>query len=457
LDCQDRRCSFLLLACVTLACRTISTEVGEVTGKTQQKEEAAKVALIQIQLMRFADDYVAEILQGTVRLEPVTAPERLMVMSLGLNQATAAYDIASGPSPKVGVLDMVVLVTLTRSVCEDYWVGTIYGARAQPLLEALRKLEERAWALAAGVLTTSEQQQAIRDAIASWRASHPEVHEVAFIRLSHLGGGAGDPRFGLGTPGSILGAIGLDPLGGLDPAVRQVEQTRILAERGFFYAKRAPRLLDLQAQQLLMQLAQQPPSREAFQIAERVTGSMEAFASTARGLPGLLDREREAALRQVLDALRAQEGRAQALLAEARATLEAGNSTAASVDATIRSLDDLMARLQQPPPPGTPPSKPFDVDEYTRALRQLGESARELQTLLDAVGREGSSIDVVVRRASEESRGVVDHAFRRALVLVAALVTSVLAAAIAYRWAAARIQARVGGPDGHGPRRPDRE
>jgi hypothetical protein len=439
-----RRCSLLLLACGTLGCRTISGEWGVVTGKAQQNEEASRVARTQRQLMRFADDYVAEILSGTARFEPVTTEERLMVMSLELNQATAAYDIASGASPRAGVLDMLVLVSLTRSVFEDYWVGQIYGARARPLLEALRALEERAWAQASAVLT-AEQQRTIRDAIASWRASHPEVHEVAFIRLDHLVGGGRGGRDSRLTPESILGATGLDPLAGLDPAIRQVEQIRLLGERAFFYAKRAPRLLDLQGQQLLMQLGQQPRSQEAFQIAARVSGSMDALASTARGLPGLVDREREAALRQVLDALRAQEDQAQALFTEARTTLEAGRSTSASVDATIRSLDGLVTRLQAPPPPGTPPSKPFDVDDYTRALRQLGESAQQLQTLLAAVGREGSTLEVLMGRATEESRGVVDHAFRRALVLVAFLVASVLAAAIAYRWAAARIQGRAGG------------
>jgi hypothetical protein len=271
------------------------------------------------------------------------------------------------------------------------------------------------------------------------------VHEVAFVRLEHLANEAGSPLSVPGEPGGILGTLGLDPMAGLDPAVRQVEETRILAERAFFVAKRAPRLLDLQAQQLLLQLEQQPRSQEAFLIAERVSSSMEAFARTAEDLPGLVDREREAAIQQVLDALRAQEDRTRALLAEARTTLEAGTTTATSVDATIRSLDGLMARVQQPPPPGSPPSKPFDVDDYTRALRQLGESAQELQALLAALGRESSSVEVLMRRATEESRGVVDHAFLRALELIA----GVLVAAIVYRWATTRIQPRGGG--GAGP------
>jgi hypothetical protein len=421
--------------------------MGKVTGKSQQEEAAARLARVQLQLMRFADDYVGTIFSAAAKLEPVTAQERLMVMSLEVNQAAAAWDIASGPNPWADLLDMVVLATLTRSVFEDHWVG-VFGARAQPVLAALRNVEERAWTQASVVLGPQEQQT-LRDAIASWRASHPEASdEIALVRIEHLGSGPSDKRFLLGAPGAILGDLGLDPLAGLDPAVRQVEQARLLGERAVFFAKRAPTLIDLQARQLVMQLEQQPRSQEAFQIAERVSSSMQAFARTAAGLPGLVDREREAAVRQVLDALRAQEGRAQSLLAEARTTLEVGRSTAASVDATIRSLDVLITRLQQPPPPGTPPSRPFDVDDYTRALRQLGESTQELQALLAAVDREGSSLEVLMQRASEESRGVVDHAFRRALVLVAVLVASVLAAAIAYRAAATRIQGRGGGRAG---------
>jgi hypothetical protein len=101
-----------------------------------------------------------------------------------------------------------------------------------------------------------------------------------------------------------------------------------------------------------------------------------------------------------------------------------------------------VTELNQPAPPGAPPSKPFDIDDYTRALRQLGASAQDLQGLLTSVERDGPRIEAMLKQASKDGREVVDHAFHLALVLVIFLIACALGAAIAYRWAAAHIPGR---------------
>ena len=49
--------------------------------------------------------------------------------------------------------------------------------------------------------------------------------------------------------------LGLDPLTQLDPAVREITQTRELAERTIYYMQRAPSLLDMQLERITYQLA----------------------------------------------------------------------------------------------------------------------------------------------------------------------------------------------------------
>jgi hypothetical protein len=176
----------------------------------------------------------------------------------------------------------------------------------------------------------------------------------------------------------------------------------------------------------------------------RVSLAAESVARTAEGLPALADREREAAIRQVLDAMEAQEGRARALLAEMHRTLDAGTGAANAVHGALRSLDAIIAATSAPSPPGTPPSKPFDVNDYTRALEQLGRSATQVEALLRSVDRDAPRVASLIgdagREASERGRALVELAFQRAVAAVLILVGSVLVAALAYRWAANRMK-----------------
>jgi hypothetical protein len=248
---------------------------------------------------------------------------------------------------------------------------------------------------------------------------------------------------GLGTANDIFRSLGLDPFAGIDPAVAQVQQARVLAERAFYFLKRWPRLLELQSRLLALQLSVQPAPAKLLEDFGRVSVAAETVSRLAGGLPELIDREREASIRQVLDAMQEQEGRARALLAEMRGTLDAGAGAARAVDGALRSLDAILATTKAPSPPGSPPARPFDVTEYTRALEQLGRSATELEALLRAVNQDAPRVAKLIgdagREASERGQALVDHAFQRALIVVAFLVLSVLAAALAYRWAANRM------------------
>jgi len=44
------------------------------------------------------------------------------------------------------------------------------------------------------------------------------------------------------------------------------------------------------------------------------------------------------------------------------------------------------------PRPGTPPSPPFDVRDYTRALEQAGRTVRELEGLLRALNQDAPRV-----------------------------------------------------------------
>jgi hypothetical protein len=443
----------LALGSLSLAsCSAISAGMGEITGSNQKKEQAELVARVQAEVMSFADVYVGQLMDATATIPTPTAQDQVVLLGFQARQASAAYEIASSNNPLANVVDMAILATLTRTVVQTHWIPETFHDAGQPLLEALTTLEPKVWMIADEVME-KDQKVRLQQFIAGWVARYPQVRDVSSVRIADLSAVASGSTGGLGTTSELLKSFGLDLFGGLDPAVAEVQQSRVLAERAFYFAKRWPRLLEIETRLLALQLALQPAPTSLLADVNRVSLAAESVARTAEGLPALADREREAAIRQVLDAMEAQEGRARALLAEMRRTLNAGTGAANAVHGALASLDTILGTMNAPSPPGTPPSKPFDVNDYTRALEQLGRSATELEALLRAVNQDSPRVAALIgdagREVSERGRALVELAFRRAVAVGLLLILSVLVAALVYRWAANRMN-RANLPAGRG-------
>jgi hypothetical protein len=437
------RLGLALGSLVLASCSAISAGMGELTGSTQKKEQAEKITRVQAEVMAYADLYVGNVLDATARIPTPTAEDQVRLLGFQARQASAAYEIASGANPLVNLVDMAILTTLTRTVVQAHWIPEVFHEAGAPLAKGLTTLEPKVWKMVDEVMD-EEQKARLQQFISGWLTRYPDVRDVSSVRLADLSAVSTRGAVSLGTPTELLQSFGLDPFSGIDPAVAEVQQSRVLAERAFYYAKRWPRLIELETRQLTLQLALQPAPASLLADVNRVSLAAESVARTAEGLPALADREREAAIRQVLDAMEAQEGRARALLAEMRRTLDAGTGAANAVHGALRSLDAIIAATSAPSPPGTPPSKPFDVNDYTRALEQLGRSATQVEALLRSVDQDAPRVAALIgdagREASERGRALVELAFQRAVAAVLILVGSVLVAALAYRWAANRMK-----------------
>jgi hypothetical protein len=452
---RSARVAFAALAIAATSCSTMSNLAGDVTGSTEKKQAEEKAARAQTEVMSLADTFVGEMLDASGQIRAVTSDQRLAVLGWQIRQATAAYEIASSANPLEAAVDMAILVTLGRSTLEAWWIPKVFGETARPMLSVYAGLEPRAWAIV-GQFTKPDQEVKLRSLVANWIPAHPELHDVASVRFADVYAFSSKSGLALGTPTQVLQSFGLDPFGGIDPAVEEVQRTRILAERAIYYAKRQPRLIELEVRQLAFHLAQQPPADRLLEEIGRASRAAESVARTASDLPTLVDREREASIRQVLDALASQEVRARSLLAEVRQTLDAGGSAAKALHGALTEFDVVYGRLNAPspaPPPSTPPSPPFDIDSYTTALEQLRRSAEEIRALLRDVNQDAPRVAAFLggagREAEARGRALVDYALHRALVLGAALVGFVVAGAIAYRWVSSRIGSRKG-PRGEG-------
>jgi hypothetical protein len=430
----------LILLCVVATLLPGCAVTNRLFRDRAAEERAAALLQTQLAVMRFADEYTARVnAQVGVFQQATSDPgERLESQAWLVSQATAAFTIASGPNPELNAIDMLVFTTLSRMVIEDRWVGELYGARANGLLTEHRALETRIWDYAR-VLLTEAQTSELRSSIEAWHRQNPLGRAVPFIHLEDFAFATSETRPGTNSSSSIFSFLGIDPLSNLDPAVRELAQSRQLAERAVYYGQRAPMLVSMEAQRLAFELAVAPESVRLIDSVARIGNAAQATSVLAADLPNLLAAERAATIDQLTGILDERQGQLKALVAELRTALEAGGVTSDSVRETIVALDALMARFERPAPrEGASPSRPFDVTEYTEALRQLGATATQLQVLLAQADSKAPAITQLSDRAADRMATVVDQVYWRLVQLVLVLVAAVVIGALAYRAIARR-------------------
>jgi hypothetical protein len=401
------------------------------------EERAAALLQLQLSVMRFADEYTSRVTERVVAFQQATSVpgERLTTQTWLVSQATSAFTIAAGPNPEINAIDMLVFATLSRMVIEDRWVGELYGPRAEGLLAAHRALENRAWNFAPKFLSEAQIEE-LRFAIDAWHRENPVMRAVPFVhledfafatRVTHSGTAAS-------SSSSIFSFLGIDPLSNLDPAVREIAQSRQLAERAVYYGQRAPNLISMEAQRLAFELAMTPESAGLLANVDRIGGAAQTAGNLAGDLPRLLAEERAALIEQLAAVLDVRQDQLQALVVELRSTLEAGGTTSDSVRETITALDALLARFDRPATAtDRSTARPFDVLEYTEGLRVLGETAQHLQVLLAQADGKVPALNQASERATRQVASLVDHMFWRLVQLILVLVAAVVLGALGYR------------------------
>jgi hypothetical protein len=430
-----------LLACALMGAAGCST-MQRWLSRDESERHATRLQEVQLKVMRYADDYGGRMRDPLAALSGQSAsPERrLDVQNWRITQTTAAYTIASGPNPLVNALDMVVLATLSRLVVEQYWQSA--PDETQALLETHRSLERQAWLLVGGILN-AEQTAELQWLLDLWRTEHPDVRAVSQVRFTDFAAIVGRSSTAAHGGGSLFGLIGLDPLGNLDPAVREIEQTRQLAERAIYYLQRAPNLLDMQVERLAYQLAVMPEAKQTLAGIDRVSFAAASLGQLSVDAPGILARERHAIFAELTATLHAEQGRMRELLGELNDVLKTGAQTSESVGATIVALDTFVARLQpkeRPPTATGEPRRPFDITDYTQTAHELASTAQSLQALLVQLDASSAGVERLANATTEGLHEVVDRAFWRGMVLIAVLAFTALFVALAYRYALLHVR-----------------
>ncbi len=453
---------------------------------------SASIDELQVEVMTFADTYVAVVAQAideTAQSQPAAVRRELHEMKLRCVENALA--IAAGRNPTGALLDLTVVVTLQRAVVEEYWIPERLSDPGERMLAAFRFLEDEIWRITDRQLD-DEQLAALRALIPEIRARYRDEIFVSSIRASDFAEERSVAGARLEGGRSLLSLFRLDPLAGLTPTAQQLLQTRLLAERSFFWAKRLPMILSWRAQTVVKESLAEPDVQRLLDATDQVTASSERISTTAESLltqfpeeraaaisqvEAMVAREREAALDQLavivtnereaaiqqafdgvaaerealLEVFEQEDERLRGLLGDLRETVDAGTSLATTLNATIASTEQLrasLARSDQAATPGDGDAASFDIAAYQATLDSTTATVEQLNRLVDSLTElmaspawtdRSTDLTAAADRAQMSMEALIDRSFERGLILIVVLLGGGLLVALVYRFVATRM------------------
>jgi hypothetical protein len=407
-----------------------------------QENGAPDPVELQSQLLRFADNAIEalNLAIGKLQGEDDKAARRRTLLMRRITMTNDILAIATGANTYANLLDMAVLASLNRMNVEDYWIPKFYGESAKSYLLVSQEVEKEIWRIAAKTLK-KEQLSELRAAIKTWHNQHPTMRSPSDIGwLSFASEVAEINRSARpGITSSVFNLLAIDPLAGLDPATRELANTRLFAERGMFLARHMPTLIRWETELLAIHTAEMPEMEKLLANTTQLSESADRFSQTAERLPGFISVER----REIVQALDAHQPGLISLAAQTEKALDAGRQMSNASTATLKSFQEVVRQLQARP--ASPNAEPFRINDYTAAAAQINATAQDLVKLLQALDQtlapgklDGLStrLDPAIRQAQASSKEVVDYTSRQilflGLILIASACGMVLASAVAF-------------------------
>jgi hypothetical protein len=448
------RTSRLILTIILLTSIFILTAQTSCLAAKKDKKKGFVMTEVELQseLMSYADRFasiITQSLEDFETLKPSPAARQVILSDL-VYSISSMYTIAAEPNPQVGLLDMVAVTTLGRIIYEDN-MRRKYGKSTTVLVAGFRQLEKDVWRVAAKVLT-KEQQGELRQLILYWRKNNPDKVVYNYLRFSD---------FAAQRRNSTL--VKKVQAGGLFKTVKevsqQVEETRMLAERGIFLGTRLPLLTGNFAEVWMSQLLVSPESSKILADIHTFSSVSERLAKVAEQMPNqimmdvskiqkqtvnqvmadlnkwsdvTLEKvmadvaiEREAFINQfmnrlfgeqkiAIEALLAEEQRVTGLVTELRKVIEGSNNL-------LLTADTLTDKFNIGQPSAEPKeSKPFDIKEYQDTIAEVTTLVESTNQLVGTVGLEKLLPEFVkaIDQVSNEGEEIIDHSFRQGVLFI---------------------------------------
>jgi len=451
--------------------------IGSVSNAVEKKSAAKGTqtvmtqAELQIEVMAFADRYFS-IVSSAYRAFENQAPvkeDHKEILNVCTYSVSSAFTIAAEANPVGALLDMLVMVTLGRIIFEENMLPK-YGPELQPLVDGFRKAETDIWQVASKI-GTPEQRQDLRTLIEEWREKNPNVLFFPSVRFTDFS--SHRARVDRKKAGGLFQSV--------EKATQQVEEARLLAERGMFLATRMPLLTGLLSGVWFSQLANHPDVEKILNNVNKLTDVSERLTSVVEQMPDKISTERDATIKQAMGRINAltiasidqtakivtqerkatidqlmqglseerkqiitdfntEEAKLRGLLAELRLTLDASNAVIVSADSLVKALNLDQPKVQEAAPPG----RPFDIREYQATLREASHTIVQVNDVLKTLDKMGlksmlPQIIEALQKLEQKGQAWVYFGFFLGLALILVFLSGAVVAMLVYRYYANRI------------------
>jgi hypothetical protein len=431
----------------------LTTQTFLFAAKKDKKNDYVMTEIeLQSELMSYADRFASILAQSLEDFDALgPSPEsRRFVLDDIVHAMSSAFTTAAEPNPQAALLDMVTIATLGRMIYEDN-IRKRYGKPIEVMTKGFGELENDIWQIAAKILSI-EQQHELRTTILEWRKRNPDKIIYNYFSFSDF---AADRRK------STL--VKKDETGGMfksvQQATQQVEETRMLAERGLYLATRLPLLTGAFSEVWMTQLMVNPEANKILQDFHSFSDVSQRMATVAEELPNQLMKdisklrwqtvnqvmkgidewsekilndvmarvavEREASIDQfmnrlvgeqkiALEALSAEEQKLTKLVTELRKAIEGGNNLLQAAN-TLTDKFNVGETSAEPDD-----SKPFDIKDYQETIAEVTTLVESTNRLVSTVGLEQLLPQLVKAIDQVESEGeeLIDHSFRQGVMLI---------------------------------------
>ncbi|CAB1085191.1 hypothetical protein D1AOALGA4SA_12681 [Olavius algarvensis Delta 1 endosymbiont] len=459
---------FLAVIISTFVFFWISQSLSYAASKKKKKKYVMTEVELQSELMSYADRFasiISNAFEDYDALKPEPQARQVLLGDL-VYSISSVYTIAAEPNPQVGLLDMVAVTTLGRLIYEDN-MRRKYGKSTEILAAGFRQLEKDIWSVSAKVLA-SEQREELRQLILLWRKNNPEKVVYNYLRFSDFAAQRRNSTLVKKVQG-----------GGLFKTVKQVtqqvEETRMLAERGIFLGTRLPLLTGNFAEVWMSQLLGSPETNKILTDIHTFSTVSERLAIVAEQMPNKVMKdvskiqkqtvnqvmkeidewsektlndvfarvaiERGAFIGQFMDrligeqkialeAIMLEEQQVTGLVTELRKVIEGSNTL-------LMTANTLSEKFMTGEPAAEPKeSKPFDIKEYQDAIVEVTALVDSTNRLFGTVGLEELLPQLVkaIDQVGNKSEQVVDHSFRQALILILIAMGAYVVARLIYNY-----------------------
>lgn len=253
-----------------------------------------QLATIRTEVINFADIFFDKVADATYTVAGLAGTPRARIDTTlwRIHYCTNAIQIATGPNPKANLIDMVTMVSLGCMAMEGDTIEHVLGTHTQILRNTFRRMEQQGWEIARRYLT-QEQLSELRKYIHACHEKYPKSMLVGNVRLAEYANIRAKSGKQKGVSSELLGVLLFDPFSGLDPAVREVEALRDLADRSMLQFDRFPVLMRWQMEMLYNRILQEPESQRLCEDISRFSESTERFSQAVAMLPDRITEERK--------------------------------------------------------------------------------------------------------------------------------------------------------------------